>query len=105
MRARSIVLGSNAEGSLRVDLSTRLAILEPVIELIGRLPRCSTIVGSWVRGRGVDLGPTGRAGAGVAEVAAPKSVCATPHKALRNPINRLKHDPNLDYTTYTITTN
>ena len=62
MRAHSIVFRSNAEGSLRVDLLT--AILEPVIKSIGRLPRCSTIAGSWMRSRGVDLGPTGRAGAG-----------------------------------------
>ena len=66
-----------------------------------------------MRSKGVDLGPTGRgrgrgrerarAGGREAEVAALKSVCATPHKALRNPINRLRCDPNLDSTTYTIT--
>ena len=113
MRAHSIVFHSNAEGSLLVDLSTRLAILEPVVELIGRLPRCSTIVGSWMRSRGVNLGPTGRPGARArarawarvraAEVAAPKSVRAMPHKVLRNPINRLRRDPNLDSATYNIT--
>ena len=53
-----------------------------------------------MRSRGVNLGPTGRARG---RVAAPKSVCATPHKALRNPINRLSRDPNLDPTPYTIT--
>jgi len=105
------VFHSNAECSLRVDLSTRLAIVEPVVELVGRPPRRSIIVGSWIQSRGVDLGLTGRRrrrgrGRGCgreAEVAAPKSVCATPHKALRNPINRLRRDPNLDSTTYTIT--
>jgi len=58
-----------------------------------------------MRSRGVNLGPTGRRrGRGrEAEVVAPKLVCATPHKALRNPINRLRRDPNLDSTTYTIT--
>ena len=58
-----------------------------------------------MQSKGVDLGPTGRGrGRGrEAEVAAPKSVCATPHKALRNPIDRLRCDPNLDSTTYTIT--
>jgi len=84
----------------------RLAIAEPVIGLIGRPPRRSTIAGPWMRSRGIDLGPTGRVGAwrvGAKQVAAPKSVCATPHKALRNPINRLSRDPNLDSTTYTIT--
>ena len=57
------------------------------------------------------LGPTGRTlgrgrgrGRGrEAEAVAPKLVCATPHKALRNQINRLRRDPNLDSTTYTIT--
>jgi hypothetical protein len=48
---------------------------------------------------------TGRARGrmGAKQVAAPKSVCATPYKALHNPINRLSRDPNLDPTTYTIT--
>ena len=44
-----------------------------------------------MQSKGVNLGPTGRGrgrGRGrKAEVAAPKLVCATPHKALRNPIN------------------
>jgi len=78
-----------------------LAIAEPVIGLIGRPPRRSTIADPWMRSRGVNLGPTGRVGA--KQVAAPKLVCATPYKALRNPINRLSRDPNLDSTTYTIT--
>jgi len=90
---------------------TRLAIIEPVIELIGQLPRRSIIAGSWMRSKGVNLGPTGRRlgrGRGhgrrrKAEVVAPKLVCATPYKALRNPINQLRRDPNLDSTTYTIT--
>jgi hypothetical protein len=58
-----------------------------------------------MRSRGVNLGPTGRARGrvGAKQVAAPKLVCATPYKALRNPINRLSRDPNLDPTTYTIT--
>jgi hypothetical protein len=58
-----------------------------------------------MRSRGVDLGPTGpaRGRVGAKQVAAPKSVCVTPHKALRNPINRLSRDPNLDPTIYTIT--
>ena len=106
MRAHSIVFHSNAEASLPVDLSTRLAILEPVVELISRLPQCSTITGSWMRSRGIDLSLTGRLGAGVGavvEVAAPKSVCTTPHKVLHNPINRLRRDLNLDSTTYNIT--
>ena len=111
MRAHSIVFHSNAEASLPVDLSTRLAILEPVVEFIGRLLRCSTIVGSWMRSRGVNLGPTGRLGARVrarawaraAEVAAPKSVRVMPYKVLRNPINRLRRNLNLDSTTYNIT--
>jgi len=59
-QSASIVLRSNAEGSLRVDLSTRLAIVEPVAGLIGRLPRRSTIAGPWMRSS-ADLGPTGRA--------------------------------------------
>ena len=46
VRAHSIVFRSNAEGSLRVDLLMRLAIVELVIELIGRPPRRSTIAGS-----------------------------------------------------------
>jgi hypothetical protein len=54
------VFRSNAKGSLRVDLSTRLAIVEPVIELIGRPPRRSIIAGSWMRGGGINLDPTGR---------------------------------------------
>jgi len=68
-----------------------------------------------MQSRGVNLGLTGRRrgrgcgrgrGRGCgrghkAEVAAPKSVCATPYKALRNPINRLRRDSNLD--SYTIT--
>ena len=51
------------------------------------------------------MGPTGRARGrvGAKQVAAPKLVCATPYKALRNPINRLSRDPNLGPTTYTIT--
>jgi ribosomal protein L19E len=50
------------------------------------------------------LGPTGRRrGRGREAEAAPKLVYATPYKALRNPINRLRRDPNLDSTTYTIT--
>ena len=44
-----------------------------------------------MRGGGINLGPTGRRrgrGRGrEAEVAAPKLVCATPYKALQNPIN------------------
>jgi ribosomal protein L19E len=62
-----------------------------------------------MRSTGVNLGPTrrrrgrGRGQGHEAEAAAPKSVYATPHKALHNPINRLRHDPNLDSTTYTIT--
>ena len=58
-----------------------------------------------MRSRGVDLGPTGRgrAWARAKQVAALESVCATPHKILRNLINRLSRDPNLDSTTYTIT--
>jgi len=40
---------------------------------------------------------------GAKQVAAPESVCATPHKILRNLIDRLSRDPNLDSTTYTIT--
>ena len=60
-----------------------------------------------MRSRGVNLGPTGRRrgrGRGrEAEAAAPKSVCVTPYKVLRNPINRLRRNPNLDSTTYTIT--
>jgi hypothetical protein len=54
------VRAHNAKGSLRVDLSTQLAIVELIIELIGRPPRRSTIVGSWMRSRGVNLGLTGR---------------------------------------------
>ena len=49
-------------------------------------------VGAWARGR-----------VGAKQVAAPESVCATPHKILRNLINRLSRDPNLDSTTCTIT--
>ena len=97
------VFRSNAEGSLWGNLSMRLTIIELVVKLIGRPPRRSKIAGSWLRSKGVDLGPTGRGRGREAEVAAPKSVCATPHKALRNPINRLRCDPNLDSTTYTIT--
>ena len=89
------------------DPSTRLAIIEPVVELIDRPPRRSTIAGPWMRSRGVDLGPTGRGRArgrvGAKQVAAPKLVCATPYKILHNLINRLSRDPNLDSTTYTIT--
>ena len=59
-KCEPIVFRSNAEGSLRVDLSTRLAIVELVVELIGRRPRRSTIAGSWMRSRDVNLGPTGR---------------------------------------------
>ena len=58
-QSASPVFRSNAKGSLRVDLSTRLAIIEPVVELIGRLPRRSTIAGSWMRSS-VNLGPTRR---------------------------------------------
>jgi hypothetical protein len=54
--------------------------------------------------------PGAGAGAGVgagvgreAEVAVPKLVCATPYKALRKLINRLRRDLNSDSTTYTIT--
>ena len=53
-----------------------------------------------MRSRGINLGPTRRPGEAVA---AAKSVCGTPYIALRNLINRLSHDPNLDSTTYTIT--
>ena len=55
-----------------------------------------------MRSRGVNLGPTGRARGrvGAKQVAAPKLVSATPHKALRNLINRLSRDLNLDPTTY-----
>ena len=58
-----------------------------------------------MRSRGVNLGPTGRARGrvGAKQVAAPELVFATPYKALRNPINRLSCDLNLDPTTYTIT--
>jgi hypothetical protein len=97
-----LVFGSNAKGSLRVDLSTRFAIVEPVVGLIGRPPRRSTIVGPYMRSRGVNLGPTGRPWARGRE-AAPKLVCATPYKAPCNPINQLSRDPNLGPTTYTIT--
>ena len=107
-KCEPIVFRSNAEGSLRVDLSTRLAIVELVVELIGRPPRRSTIAGSWMRSRGVNLGRTGRSpgrgrGRGCgrgreAEAAAPKLVYATPYKILRNPINQLRRDPNLDST-------
>ena len=54
------VFRSNAEGALRVDLSTRFAIVEPVIGLIRRPPRRSTIAGPWMRSRSVNLGPTRR---------------------------------------------
>ena len=104
MRAHSIVFRSNAEGSLRVDLLTRLAILEPVIKLIGRLPRCSTITGSWMRSRGVDLGPTGRAGAGVGVGAGSRGSTQISlrdaSQTLRNQINRLRRDLNLYSTAY-----
>ena len=70
-----------------------------------------------MRSRGVNLGPTGRRrgrrrsrrrgrgrGRGrKAEAAVPKLGYATPCKVLRNPINRLRRDPHLDSTTYTIT--
>ena len=60
-----------------------------------------------MQSRDVDLDPTRRAWAhgrvGAKQMAAPKSACATPHKTLRNPINQLSRDPNLDPTTYTIT--
>ena len=52
------VRAHSAKGSL-VDLSTRLAIVGLVVELIGRPPRRSTIVGSWMQSRGVGLGLTG----------------------------------------------
>jgi hypothetical protein len=55
----SLVFRLNVKGFLRVNLLTRLAIIELVIELIGRLPRRSIIAGSWMR-RGVNLGSTGR---------------------------------------------
>ena len=102
----------NAEDSLREDLSTRLAIIELVVELIARPPRRSIIAGSWMQSRGVNLGSTGRRrrrgcgreGVGrEAEVAVPKLVCATPYKVLRNLFNQLRRDPNSDSTTYTIT--
>ena len=84
-----------------------MAIVELVAWLIDRPPRRSTIAGPWMRSRGVNLGPTGCAWArgrvGAKQVAAPKLVFATPYKALRNPINQLSRDPNLDPTTYTIT--
>jgi len=54
------VRAHNAEGSPRVDLSTRLAIIGLVVELIDRPPRRSIIAGSWMRSRGVNLGLTGR---------------------------------------------
>jgi hypothetical protein len=62
-----------------------------------------------MRSTGVNLGPTGRVGVGagvgvgvgVGASRVPKSVCATPYKALRNPINRPRCDLNLDSTTYT----
>ena len=60
-KCEPVVFHSNAEGSLQVNLSTRLAIVEPVVGLIDRPPRRSTITGPWMRSRGVDLGPTGRA--------------------------------------------
>ena len=58
-----------------------------------------------MRSKGVNLGPTrrGRGRGHKVKVVAPKSVCATPHKTLRNPIDRLMCDLNLDSTTYTIT--
>jgi len=65
----------------------RLVIVELVVELIGRPPRRFIIAGSWMRSRGVDLGSSGRGRGREGEVAAPKLVYATPHKALRNPIN------------------
>ena len=61
-----------------------MAIIELVIDTIGRprrLYNCRLLDAKQVRRRGAG------AGAGVereAEVAAPKLVCATPHKALRN---------------------
>ena len=54
------VFRSNAEGALRVDLSTRFTIVEPVVGLIGRPLRLSTIAGPQMRSGGVNLGPTGR---------------------------------------------
>jgi hypothetical protein len=65
VRADSIVFRLNAKGSLQIDLLTRLAILEPVIELISQLPRYSIIAGSWIQSRGIDLGPAGHAGVDV----------------------------------------
>jgi hypothetical protein len=64
-----------------------------------------------MRSRGINLDPTGRGRGrrrgrgrvGVKQVVAPKLVCATPYKILRNLINRLSRDLNLDSTTYTIT--
>ena len=59
-KCEPVVFRSNAEGSLQVDLSMRLAIVELVVGLIDRPPRRSTIAGPWMRSKGVDLGPTGR---------------------------------------------
>ena len=57
-----------------------------------------------MQSKGVDLGPTGHGHRRRHEVKViPKSVYTTPHKALRNPINWLRYDPNLNSTTYTIT--
>jgi hypothetical protein len=63
------VFRSNAGGSLRVDLSTRLAIIELVVELIGRPLRRSIIAGSWMQSGGVNLDSTGRRCGREAEVA------------------------------------
>ena len=55
-------------------------------------------MGTGVAGVGIGVG----IGVG-AKQAAPELVYATPYKVLRNPINRLRRDLNLDSTTYTIT--
>ena len=56
-----------------------------------------------MQSKGVNLGPTRRGRGREAEVAAPKLVYAISYKVLRNPINQLRRNLNLDSTTNTIT--